>query len=229
MKKLILLLVISLGLVSAVNAESVCNSYRIKGFEPFNIGSHLSYFATGDYKQSEYWDELVMRYYTSEIKKSDKETLCIYMGTIGHGYLNTQLTPQDIEQFERFVVEKGDKMSYEYYEDNRDSYLRVLKFFKYYNKLDILYNKKEISIRSLGGVGYDPSFISLANIAGVLRDYENEARLIVKKFVYGKNMGSALCIPEIECPRYIKDLKTLDKKDAKPIAKWAESKLKEAK
>lgn len=236
MKKLVLLLVISLGLVSVANAESVCNSYSIKNGKPFHFGSYMSYFATGNWKQEKYWDELVMRYYTSEIKKSDKETLCIYMGTTRQGYLNTQLTPQDIERFERFLVEKVDSEKYRvWYEEedgDKDSYLKVLKFFKYYNKLDILYNKKDISIGLIGRWGlYDPSTNSLDMIASALKFYENEAVIVIKRFVYGKDMGSAFCIPKLECPYHIKDLKknVMDSKDAKPIAKWAESKLKEVK
>lgn len=234
MKKLVLLLVISLGLVSAVNAESVCNSYSIKTNPPFHFGSLMSYFATGDWKQIKYWDELVMRYYTSEIKKSDKETICIYMGTIGQGYLNTQLTPQDIEQFERFLIEKIDSEKYHWrYEEYKDYYLEVLKFLKYYNKLDILYNKKDIYIDHMGRWGlYDSgSGNKLDMIASALKTYKNEAEIVIKRFVYGKDMGSAFCIPELKCSYYIKDLKknVMDSKDAKPIAKWAESKIKEAK
>ncbi len=242
MKTIVLLLVISLGLVSAVNAESVCNSYSIKDIAAFDVGRHLSIFTTDDYKQEKYWDELVMRYYTSEIKKSDKETLCIYMGTIGQGYLNTQLTPQDIEQFERFLVEKGDEISYKSYELDKDKHLRVLKFFKYYNKLDILYSIKNIRIsfshrENLDLYDNDPGYGKLWLIADILITYKNEARLIVKRFVYDKNMGSPFspftlfsCDSwDAYCANSIKTLKKSDDKDAKAIAKWAETKLKESK
>lgn len=232
MKKLILLLVISLGLVSVANAESVCNSYSIKNIAPFRFAYWMSNFATGNGMQEKYWDELVMRYYTSEIKKSDKETLCIYMGTTGQGYLNTQLTPQDIERFERFLIEKVGS-DYRLYEIYKDSYLKTLKFFKCYNKLDILYNKKDISINAVWGwwgERYEGYKNSLNEIASALKFYENDAKIVIKRFVYGKDMGSAFCDPKLYCPYSIKGLKEdKDNKDAKPIAKWAESKLKEAK
>lgn len=230
MKKLVLLLVISLGL-SVANAESVCNSYSTKDYISVKFVGQMSQFATGDYKQEKYWDELIMRYYTSEIKKSDKETICIYMVTTRQGYLNTQLTPQEIERFERFLIEKADESNYKIYENYKDSYLKALKFFKYYNKLDILYSKKDIRTGIIKYANPD----SLGMVASWLEVYENEATIAIKRFVYGKDMGDYL--PDallgrgynFTYPRSIKELKEMNNQDAKNIAKWAESKIKEAK
>ena len=232
MKKIIFVLMFSLGLVSVANAESVCNSYSPKSDEmPFSIGKYMSDsdFAMGNGKVEKDWDKLAMRYHSAEIKKNDKETLCIYMVTIGQGYLNIQLTPQEIERFERFLVEKVDESGYEVYEENKDSYLKALKFFKYYNKLDLLYNKKHIKI---GIYNSDGSDNNLAIVVKGLKFYENTAYVIIKRFVYGKNMGDYL--PDwvgngATLPRSIKELKEMDNQDAKNIAKWAESKLKESK
>lgn len=221
MKKIIFVLMFGLGLVSVANAESVCNSYSI---DDRGIGDDMSYFDIGNDKAKKDWDKLIMRYHSAEIKKSDKETLCIYMWTIAQGYLDIQLTPQEIERFERFLVEKN---LYKEYESDRENLLKVLKFFKYHNKLDNIYNRNHITI----GYAYDGYYLApdnknnLAMVASRLERYENKAYVIIKKFVYGKNMGDYF-------PGgwgSIEELKGMDNQDAKNIAKWAESKLKESK
>lgn len=224
MKKIILVLMFSLGFVSAANAESVCNSYNI---DDRGIGDDMSYFDIGNDKAKKDWDKLIMRYHSAEIKKSDKETLCIYMETIAQGYLDIQLTPQEIERFERFLVEKN---LYKEYESDRENLLKVLKFFKYHNKLDNIYNRNHITI----SYAYDGYYFApdnknnLAMVASRLERYENKAYVIIKKFVYGKNMGDYF--PSGWGSAYsIKELKGMDNQDAKNIAKWAESKLKVSK
>lgn len=230
MRKLVLWLVISLGLVNVANAESVCNSYSI---EYMGIGYDMSYFATGNDKAKDYWNKLVMRYYNAEIKKSDKETICVYMVTTGQGYLDTELTPQEIEQFERFLVEKSHDGAYERFEKNKEYFLKVLKFFKYHNKLDVLYNKEYIRIMIYRpGLMGDPYTMpqekdNLAMVEDRLREYENEARVVVKRFVYNKDMGDYF--GDWYSRPTIKQLKEMNSQDAKNIAKWAESKLKESK
>lgn len=117
MKKIIFVLMFSLGLLSVANAESVCNQYQPE-YEPSEISNYmvaLSNNKSGSSvkndrfhkKAAKEWDNLIMRNHIGEIKKGDKETFCIYMTTIGQGYLDTRLTAQEIEQFERFLVESG--------------------------------------------------------------------------------------------------------------------------
>ncbi len=230
MKKIILVLMFSLGLVNVANAESVCNSYSI---DDSGIGDDMSYFdGLGTNEAAKHWNKLIVRYHTAEIKKSDKETLCIYMTQIGQGYLNIQLTPQEIERFERFLVEVNSD-GYEAYERNKDSLLKVLKFFKYYNKLDSIYSRERIGIYYNREGHYFPPYNSgnLAMVDERLRNYEkNKAYVIIKKFIYDKNMGDYLpSHPYDTLPRSIKELKDMDNQDAKNIAKWAESKIKESK
>lgn len=222
MKKIIFVLMFSLGLVSVANAESVCNSYSI---DDRGIGDDMSYFDIGNDKAKKDWDKLIMRYHSAEIKKSDKETLCIYMETIAQGYLDIQLTPQEIERFERFLVEKN---LYKEYERDRENLLKVLKFFKYHNKLDNIYNRNHITIRYYASYNDYNNKNNLAMVASRLERYENKAYVIIKKFVYGKNVGDYF--PSGWGSAYsIKELKEMDNQDAKNIAKWAESKLKESK
>lgn len=218
MKKIIFVLMFSLGLVSVANAESVCNSFSIEDWkndivDEFGLIHKFAEFDAGSYGNNAYekakksWDKLVMRYHTGEIKKSDKETLCIYMATIGRGYLDIQLTPQEIERFERFLVEKD---AYSEYEDKKDDFLKTLKLFKYYNKLDAIYNKKSTEFSDLFG-----------NVVFGLKLWGKDRYIInVRRFIYGK---------------YVNKLSNADlmfgnnDPTIQSIAKWAESKLKESK
>lgn len=86
--------------------------------------------------------------YYIEIKRSNKESLCAYK--LVFDYLNTQVTEQELEQFERFAA---DNNMYDWYNDddetfwnitNKDIILYSLKFLKYHKKIDkLVYNKKD--------------------------------------------------------------------------------------
>lgn len=255
MKKLIWFLIMSLGLVSVVNAESVCEtldeytSWRDK----WKASNHYDYGFVDEYmvyelasviedkyitsastatkaqeksnKQIEdAWDKLISTFHIGEIKKSEKESLCLYMQTTITDYLKTTLTSQEIERFEKYLVENND---YKYYEKNKDKYLNALKFLKHFNKLEYWYSKKHDS-----GM--------LANIVSGITNHNNDDNVTVKaiRVVYGKPLGGAIANAE---GHYLDEMKhALDAcatrscaedkiKDLKNVVQWAESKLKEAK
>ena len=252
MKKLVLLLVISLGL-SVANAESVCENMN-----KF-IGVNAEWFASAlgnannnsknrDRKIINSWKNRLERAYIGEIKHSDKESLCLYMTTAITDYLKTTLTPQDIERFERYLTKKNlyvRDCQYIYgrcvgYESNKDKYLNALKFLKYFDKIEYWYSSgKDTSAYEGGDTG------SLADAVNAVTNYSGEVQ--VRRFVYGKDMGDYLHFQNNDfyghdytfstmnniwtgknCPyqgNYCNEIK----KDLKPIIKWAESKINESK
>ncbi len=244
MKKIILLLVFSLGLVSAVNAESVCEEVSCIYRGADRVAQMLeANFSKEEEKLKADWGRKLNRCYMAEIKRSDKETLCLYTTTAITDYLKTSLTPQEIERFERYLVKVG---YYKSYESNKDDYLNALKFLKHFNKIEYWYKK------------YDENYHN-DNVQGIMRDFATEvvkelphpAVLVdVERFVYDENLGNFFEFQENRGAvslDYMKEkLKEFEKsnscknigyyredchkaKDLKYVIQWAESKLKESK
>lgn len=207
--------------VVEVSGDSVCNSYKRDDFSSKSIV---------DFFKPKQFENLAVRYYNGEIKVDNKETLCVYMDTLGQGYLNINLTPQELEQFDRFLIEKSSSDNYAEYENSEEvqNYLlTALKFFKYYNKLDELYGKEFITI--------DNDRYSLNNLyrfASWLKGYENDYIIEVRRFLYDKDMGiypntSIMTLFPYYSREKLNDLSG-DYPALASIAKWAEQKLKEA-
>ena len=151
MKKLVFLLIF--GLISVANAESVCETKAESYCD--NAGSWVAHSLAGGYTykqcsgvwcdsqwKSNYdedeklradWKRTFNRCYIAEIKRSDKETVCLYMNRAITDYLKTTLTPQEIERFERYLVKNKE---YESYESDKDFYLNALKVLKYFDRLE---------------------------------------------------------------------------------------------
>lgn len=108
---------------------------------------------------------LMVSYHSKEFKIDNKESICVYMNVIDLSFLNTQLTQDDIEQFERYMAEKGE---YEKYAESKEYYLLIVKFFKYYRN-------------------YLPSIHKAKNLIDLeyLKDYRN-TDIKTYKYVYGK-------------------------------------------
>lgn len=105
-------------------------------------------------------------------------------------YLATDLTPQEIERFERFLLEKAAD-EYSLYEERKRVFFNILKLLKHYNKLDEWYdaiNKKECNHYSCFEYFSGLTTLSLANENPNM----NELPIILaRKFVYGKDTGGA--------------------------------------
>ncbi len=240
MKKLVLLLVISLGLVSAVNAESVCKEqqkYDIPNrwlVDLIDKGYRSAKSEKTKDKIYATWSKLVSRSYMGEIKRSDKESLCLSMDIAITDYLKTTLTPQEIERFEKFLIKNE---SYESYEENKDDYLNALKFLKHFNKMEYWYSRAGSS--DIGQLVGDVKEIT---------NYNNNPNVYAEKFVYDESLGYAFQFHKDYTDyslngmkQYVELFETIGcenvrlkedchrTKELKYIIQWAESKLKEAK
>lgn len=102
-------------------------------------------------------------------------------------YLATDLTPQEIERFERFLLEKKAD-DYGYYESNKTECLNALKFLKHYNKLDGWYS----AIIASGDDDIVKNLRSIANELDWASGLNGKPTIMAKKFVYGKDTGGAL-------------------------------------
>lgn len=236
MKKLILGLMFSLGLLGVANADSVCDKVDYSADKWFSYGvpvvGYVARFAAGkdsgdNYKrQYEYYKSIFVVPYAKEFKVNDKESICVYLlTTIDKSYLNTKLTPQDIEQFERWLV-KNDE--YESYERNKDEYLEMLKFLKYYNIAEQAYKYKNRA----GDSWWASSLISdLAKLT------EKHGYMDFYRFVYGekvdrvdfkgknvKELKGNSCESKADTKEEAEQCKAL-----KPIIQWAESILNQRK
>lgn len=245
MKKLVLLLVISLGLVSVANAESVCkekeDSYFDYGIaelidDKYNHRNNLSKVQERKNRQLQAaWSKLLLRHYIGELKSSDKESLCLSMYTVKTDYLKTTLTPQDIERFEKYLIKNE---SYESYERNKDDYLNALKFLKHFNKLEYWYSKHN----------KDWMEWQLVRRVKNMTNHNDNPKVYAERFVYGKSLGNPFEFQRLDGDYSLNGMKRAQRifvgkdgkycttslqcyeaKDLKYIIQWAESKIKEAK
>lgn len=233
MKKLVLLLVISLGLVSVANAESVCkeeeDSYYIYGFSGLVELIDKDYRSAKNKKTEDKikaaWSKLLLRHYMGELKSSDKESLCLSMYTVKTDYLKTTLTPQDIERFEKYLIKNE---SYESYERNKDDYLNALKFLKHFDKMEYWYSK-----HNKDNFGRENSIWELVDKVKRITNHNDNPEVFTERFVYGKSLGNPFeyfqSVDGYSLNRMKQYLHILPKKDLKYVIQWAESKLKEAK
>lgn len=213
MKKIILVLMFSLGLVSVANAESVCKklSYDdiISKFPTLDYGNNLT---------NEQVDVLLGRkLYVKEIKRSDKESMCVYK--LGFDSLKTKLSKQELESFERYLAEND---WYNSYENNKYIYLAAVKFSKFRNALEEIYNLKGDAIYELG-----------SNIQTI-----NTCSLIFAKSIYGNVkfenfyvMGHGTCgyaslvvsISDMENPVFNRFTSYFSENELNGIIKWAKA------
>lgn len=218
MKKIILVLMFSVGLVSAANIDAVCgeDKYFKDTIQPSDLISEVVD---------------IVNHHSKEFKIDNKESICAYMNVYDLSFLNTQLTQDDIENFERYMAEKGE---YESYEKYRESYLQVLKLFKYYHKYIPSYKTQEV---------YDINGV-MATINN-LQNYNGAVELY--RYVYGKRQqsyniwGSSFngfkdsVAKKIACSETTANSKeelvecAKNKKILPPIVKWAESNVKQSK
>lgn len=158
------------GIIMDGSSNSLCKNYydglKFKVNEqPVKIGESLSYAPTT-------LPESFFRFYGTEVKKDGNETICLYFVTIRQGYLDVQLTQQEIENFERRLLEL--RHSYDTYKKYQDSYLKTLKALKYFGFSTSKFNEDEF------------------NTLKELRDYENNGFVAVKRFIYDKEDSSDL-------------------------------------
>ncbi len=113
-------------------------------------------------------------------------------------FLDTQLTAQEIEQFERFLIEND---YYSSYENNKDTYLIVLKFFKHYDKLDIIYDKKSVYF---GVAKFSWAAPQIDNI-----DWSNIAKELIRNEKIDRECRHAVHRPEAYPIRYVLEIKRL--------------------
>lgn len=234
------MLMFSLGLVGVANAELLCDKKPIEWFyRGVPVADYMAGFgslSSGDEKQREYYRSIFVVPYAKEFKVNDKESICAYLlTTIDKSYLNTKLTPQDIEQFERWLAEKG---KYQSYEKNKDKYLEVLKFLKYYNMVEQAYKYRKYDVVEQKYYG---SFDVPLFQEELTELTENHGYVIFKRFVYGKYVGDAsfdggnvsklkplvqgnTCKNKANTKEEAEQCKIL-----KPALQWAEEKLKQAK
>lgn len=161
-------------------------------------------------------------YYT-EIKRSDKESVCAYK--LVFDYLNTQLTEQELERLERFAAESN---AYDWYnrDDNKEHILYALKFIKYHNKIDELVYDRIGKNTRLDEYALHP----LKELGGRLFSIAKYDMSIIK-MVYGKvqigyvyrTIGGTVSAEWLkdEIPWFRGTDK--DKKELESIMKWGES------
>ena len=161
MKKIILALMFSLGLVSAANIDVLCGENKyLKNTIGFS-----------NEVNEDILNKLILHHHSKEFKIDNKESICAYINVYDLSFLNTQLTQDDIEQFERYMAEKS---RYEEYKKNKNFYTRILKFFKYYRNHISSYKTQEVY--DINGVG---------NSINDLQKYNGAIRLY--RYVYGKS------------------------------------------
>lgn len=220
MKKIILVLMFSLGLVSAANIDALCGENRyLKNTIGFS-----------NEVNEDILNKLILHHHSKEFKIDNKESICAYMNVYDLSFLNTQLTQDDIEQFERYMAEKGD---YGYYERRKEFYTQILKLFTYYRNHISSY--KTLKIYEIDGVGA---------VIKYLREHNGE--IILDRYVYGKSQGSYYIwggdsfdkfkeevTKKIACSETTANSKeelvecAKNKKILPPILKWAESNMKQ--
>lgn len=242
MKKIILVLMFSLGLVSAANIDAVCGEKYRSDFEDsrlwklvVKIVNNTAYDMSLE-KQNKAIDKLynqlhslIYSHHSKEFKIDNKESICVHINVYDLSFLNTQLTQDDIEQFERYMAQKG---WYKGYENNKESHFQMLKFFKYYHKY----------IPSYKTLAYYPDFIS--EIQELKQD---NIGIALDRYVYGTFQGSysrgnlsfdnfkKQVAEETTCNEATANSKeelvqcAKNKKILPPIAQWAESIIKQPK
>ena len=242
MKKIALMLIFSLGLIGIANAESICdNQFNEIFYSDYSnvdsIANLTAKFAIKrevdeyeiDYKnrvaeKAKYYKSILVGFYAKEFKVSNKESICAYMMSVDTAFLNTKLTPQEIERFEQFLIKKDE---YRAYERSKDYFLMALKFLKYHN-IDEQYHQT------------DNRVVQLVNGLIDLTDKHGEMKF--ERFVYGKSMGSVYfgsnskfdelkpfasgnnCENKADTKEQLEQCKVL-----KPIVQWASSKLNQSK
>lgn len=173
--------------VKAIASDSICKiSTDISDYDSSYGVTINSIEIDSGVGNKQYWTNELIRYYGGEIKKSDKETICLAVPMFSIDYLATDLTPQEIERFERFLLEKKAD-DYGYYESNKTGCLNALKFLKHYNKLDGWYS-------AIIASGHDivKNLIDIAGELDRVSDINGNPIIMAKKFVYGKDTGGAL-------------------------------------
>ena len=187
MKKIALILLF--GLASIANADSVCkvgNQLDKIFYSGANsianlMANYVIKREVDEYKidyenrlaeKTKYYENILVSFYAKEFKASNKESVCAYMISVDTAFLNTKLTPQEIERFEQFLI-KNDK--YQSYERNKDYFLTALKFLKYHNIVEQYYKT-------------DNEIAQLAEDLSYLIDKHGEMKF--ERFAYGKSMGS---------------------------------------
>lgn len=219
MKKIILVLMFSLGLINAANIDALCGENEdLKNTIRFSFGSDVKNIL----------NKLILNHYSKEFKIDNKESICAYMNVYDLSFLNTQLTQDDIEQFERYMAEDG---KYEHYEEYKKFYTRILKFFKYYRNHISSYKTKDVY--NIGAVG--DMINDLQKYNGAIRSFS---------YVYGNKQGGLLwgdsfddfkekVAKKTACSEATVNSKeelvkcAKNKKILPPILKWAESNMKQ--
>ena len=164
--------------ISVSPSNSICKNYYAKKIENSGSVCFSTYYYDG-------WCSVIapkktFRLYAAEIKKDGNETICVYFDTIGQGYLNTNLTPQEIEQFERYLL--GIDISYDRYKEKQDYYLKILKYLKYFGLLKSVYESADAG--RMGGFGR----ITLLeySMSKIFKNFENDGKIVVRRFIYDK-------------------------------------------
>ena len=213
------------GIIMDGSSNSVCKNYydglKVEVNTWFvKIGESLSYDKYSLFPSPDTLPESFFRFYGTEVKKDGNETICLYFVTTRKGYLDVQLTPQEIEQFEKRLLEL--RYSYDGYKEYQDKHLKTLKALKYFGFSTSKFNYGEFS--SLGE----------------LNKYENNGFMAVKRFIYDKEDSSTLNFFDYDYNVYgqwngdhikLEHLRTVADKSQNNQAtlQWAEEKLKQAK
>lgn len=213
--------------ISVSPSNSICKNYYAKKIEDSGSVCFSTYYYDG-------WcaviaPKKIFRLYAAEIKKDGNETICVYFDTIGQGYLNTNLTPQEIEQFERYLLEIG--ISYDEYKEKQDYYLKRLKYFKYFGLLKSVYDKYK---GNPNGRIYSRDLLK-APMSKIFEDFENDGNIEVIRFIYDTvdpgyfnffNDGT-----DIVGYTRLSKLRELanESQNNQAVLQWAEEKLKQAK
>ncbi len=209
--------------ISVSPSNSICKNYYAKKIEDSGSECFSTYYYNG-------WCSVIapkktFRLYAAEIKKDGNETICVYFDTIGQGYLNTNLTPQEIEQFERYLL--GIDISYDRYKEKQDYYLKILKYLKYFGLLKSVYDdaKEHSSITSR-------RTLLESSMSKIFKNFENNGNIEVIRFIYDKeDPGYFNFFNDGKSYKRLSKLRELanESQNNQAVLQWAEEKLKQAK
>lgn len=209
--------------ISVSPSNSICKNYYAKKIEENSSECFSTYYYNG-------WCYVIapkktFRLYAAEIKKDGNETICVYFDTIGQGYLNTNLTPQEIEQFERYLL--GIDISYDRYKEKQDYYLKILKYLKYFGLLKSVYDdaKEHSSITSR-------RTLLESSMNEIFKNFENNGNIEVIRFIYDKeDPGYFNFFNDGKSYTRLSKLRELanESQNNQAVLQWAEEKLRQAK
>ncbi len=162
------------------DGQSVCNNINKSDIFPRHYGGNFSnigrFIGITDSAQVE--TALGVQIYYTEIKRSDKESICGFVMATNKAYNNVNLTSQDIARLEKALADSGEYKGYEKSKERQAAYYTALKFLKYHNKMELLPNNSSglTNMHNLGRWLWS---------AGILDSDKSGQNIAMIRFIHG--------------------------------------------